>query len=1126
MSLHRRVLLLSTLAALAALPSIAFDFPPWDTGHQSMEGDDGRRNNNPPPPGCNQSGSPVDVATGNFFQTFPILSIVGRGPALTVALNYHSFDGRIGPFGQGWSSSMDQRVIKMTDGAQITSMCAGPDGRRSRYVRNPDGSYTNAGYGNDRLTENPDGTFVLREKYGTLRNYSSNGLLASIVDRNGNTMTFQYDQTGFLTSATDASGRKVTFVKGASGKVASLSDPANRQFEFTYDANGLLTGIKDPLTNSTTMQYASNRQLSQLADPKGNVLLRATYNTNGTLATYTERGETWTVAYNSAASQTTETDSSGNRWVHTYNATGSITRTTYPVGGFMTRAYDARFNPSQFTDQNGNVTQTTYDPSGNPLVVKDALNNSVTTTYHPTFNFPLTTTDRLGNTTTFTYDVKGNLIKVADPLGNATQYEYDSAGQITKTIDPLGNATTTTYDSYGNVLTRTNALNQTSSATYDIIGNVTSVTDANGKTSQSTFDLNRHVTKSTDPIGGVTTFQFDASNNLTSATMPNGGVTVYQHDTLNRIQRVTNPIGRITTYAYDKKDNLVSRTDPNGVTTTYVYDAMSRMTNRNGGNDPLTGTYDGAGNLLTLRNNSTTLTYVYDALNRVVQAKTSASTYQPTTTITYTYDANSQRKTMTDPVGGLTTYSHDVASRLTSIQDPASQVFSFSHDGLSRRSAMTGPLGRSVGYTYNAVSRLTALTDQASAGNIAFAYTHDAVGNILSKSDNSGNHVYQYDSLYRLTAATHPGGQVAEAYAYDSMGNRLSSHRSATYAHDAANRLNADTAFDYAYDNNGNMIRKTLRAGGNVTTYSYDSENRLTSVQAGTGTVYSYRYDGFGRRISKLVAGTSTSQYIYDGLAIATEYSGVGALVAAYTNGENIDELLSIRRGGISAFAQKDHLGTVLRVFSAASVLHSIQLDSFGVEIGSTGSSQSPYGFTGREVDPESGLLYYRARYYDPAIGRFLSEDPIRFRGGRNFYSYARNNPGRFIDPLGLYTEYNSTTGQYTHVDPATGVRTPLGTGYAGTGDGRNNPDMENVPFIGPIPDGDYDLGEPYNNPNTGPYTMNLDPRPGTNTHGRDRFRFHGDNEEGDASEGCPIGNRNTRRRVNDDPDRLFRVVH
>ena len=102
MSLHRRLLLISAIASLAALPTYAFDFPPWDTGHQSMEGDDGRRNNNPPPPGCNMQGSPVDVATGNFTQTFPILNIVGRGPALRVLLNYHSFDGRIGPFGQGW----------------------------------------------------------------------------------------------------------------------------------------------------------------------------------------------------------------------------------------------------------------------------------------------------------------------------------------------------------------------------------------------------------------------------------------------------------------------------------------------------------------------------------------------------------------------------------------------------------------------------------------------------------------------------------------------------------------------------------------------------------------------------------------------------------------------------------------------------------------------------------------------------------------------------------------------------------------------------------------------------------------------------------------------------------------
>src|SRR5207248_11219604 len=140
-----------------------------------------------------------------------------------------------------------------------------------------------------------------------------------------------------------------------------------------------------------------------------------------------------------------------------------------------------------------------------------------------------------------------------------------------------------------------------------------------------------------------------------------------------------------------------------------------------------------------------------------------------------------RRTPMTDASGGATNYAYDAALRLTSIQDPASQTFGFSYDALSRRTGMTGPLGHAVTYGYDAAGRISALNDQASAGNLAFSYTRDAVGNILSKADNLGNHVYGYDSLFRLTSAMHPAGQTTEAYAYDSMGNRTSSHLSTAY---------------------------------------------------------------------------------------------------------------------------------------------------------------------------------------------------------------------------------------------------------------------------------------------------------------------------------------------------------
>jgi hypothetical protein len=131
------------------------------------------------------------------------------------------------------------------------------------------------------------------------------------------------------------------------------------------------------------------------------------------------------------------------------------------------------------------------------------------------------------------------------------------------------------------------------------------------------------------------------------------------------------------------------------------------------------------------------------------------------------------------------------------------------------------------------------------------------------------------------------------------------------------------------------------------------------------------------------------------------------------------------------------------------------------------------------------------------------------------------------VDPLGLYWEYAQSTGQMTYVDNLTGDRTANGSGYSGQGAGVNNPAMQSQAYVGPIPQGTYDIGQAYRHQNLGSVTMNLDPRPGTNTFGRDLFRIHGDNscQCQSASEGCIVLPRSVRERINNSIDRELRVV-
>jgi RHS repeat-associated protein len=357
---------------------------------------------------------------------------------------------------------------------------------------------------------------------------------------------------------------------------------------------------------------------------------------------------------------------------------------------------------------------------------------------------------------------------------------------------------------------------------------------------------------------------------------------------------------------------------------------------------------------------------------------------------------------MTDPSGGVTRYAYDAGSRLTSITYPSGAAVTFQYDSLSRRTQMTRPGNAVTNYSYDADGRLTSLTHQSAAGSLSFSYTFDRAGNRLSATDNAGTHSYIYDTLYQLTSAAHPAGQQpSESYTYDAGNNRTASHLSGTYSYNAANRLTADSQFDYAYDANGNLTTKTERATGKVTSYSYDSENQLTRIDLPAGASVTYKYDGLGRRIEKNVSGTVT-RYVYDGQNVLAEYAADGSVTARYMHGPEIDELLAVAHGSTLSLVDADATGSVRRIVTGASVSASYDYDSFGRIVAQTGSALSSYYFQGREFDQESGLYYYRARYYDPQVGRFITEDPIGFSGSTNFYQFVGNNPVNALDPLGL----------------------------------------------------------------------------------------------------------------------------
>jgi len=988
---------------------MAFHAPPWDTGHNSFSGDPGDTNTDPGTcdgscghcPCTGKAMSPVEAASGDFIHSLRVLQISGLGPSLDVALTYNSEDLRRGPFGAGWVSSNEQRIVETTDGTNGFAIYSMADGKRERFSRNQDGTYTPPPRLFTTLTKTPDGTFTLRNKYGEIRRFNAQGQLVAIVDRNGNALSLTYDTTGFMTGLTDATGRSVTLAKGADGRVESITDPANRLFKFAYDASGNLTRYTDPLGSATTYQYDSANNMTAIVDPRGNTLMRLTYDSTGRVSQHVDGAETWTYTYSPSTKRTTKRDSQNNTWTFDYNDNGNITKETDPFGKVEQFTVDANLNVTQYVDKNGNTSKYTYDSFGNQLTVTDALNNVRTMSYEPVFSRPVTVRDALGNITRFEYDSKGNLTKITDALGDVTAFTYDSKGLPTQVRDALGQATTFQYDASGNLIRTTDPLGNPASATFDILGRLLTATDADGHTTSFTYDGADRLIKTMNVLIGATVYEYDASGNLTATTSPNMARTTSSYDALDRQTSVTNPLGQVTTYGYDRRGNVATKQDPKGQIITYTHDALDRVTRKAKPDDTVDYTYDAEGNPLTVRDADSNLTFVYDALNRVAEARTGATVAQPSSTVRYSYNGNGKRITMTDITGGVTRYTYDALSRLTSLSDPASNTFTFTYDGLSRRVGVSRPAGLSTTYAYDAAGRLTNLVHTGGPGTLQYSYTYSNTGERKTLLDNNGSHTYVYDELYRLNGAAHPAGNPTESYSYDGVGNRTSSHSSASYSYDAANRLKADAAFDYIYDLNGNLTQKTERATGLMTRFTFDSENQLIGIALPDGTTASYRYDGMGRRIEKNING-AISQQVYEGLDVLAEYVG-GVLTSQFTYGPGIDEVLSVRQGTLTAIFQSDVQGSVKRVVRSDGVeLASYVFDSFGRIISTTGSIPTRYAFQGREFDSESGLYYFRARYYDPKSGRFLTQEPNPLVRQLNLYTFVQNDPVNLIDPLGL----------------------------------------------------------------------------------------------------------------------------
>jgi len=884
--------------------------------------------------------------------------------------------------------------------------------------------------------------------------YDTANRITQVTDAAGRVLNFNYPdgKTAQAQSLSDTVGTVATYAYAS--YCPAVTSCTNLLKTVTY-ADG----------SSLNFQYlGSGNRITNVADGDGKTLEAHTYDSSGRGLTSAKANGVEMVSVTYTASGTTEvTNSAGAQTRYGYYPVGGRTRVSSVTGpGCATCgsantsfAYDANGNKTAITDANGNTVQYTYDASSNVLssTAHADANTTVTTQYtYNSFGEVLTATDPLGNVTTNSYDAKGNLLSTMTPspdgvqAPSVTKFGYDAKGELTSVTDPLNHVTTLAYTLAGLVQSVTDAQSNTTQYGYDARGNRTSVTDALQNVTKFAYDAMNRLTNVTYPDNSTASFAYDQRGRRISSTDGNGHVTKYAYDDADRLITVTDAANNVTAYAYDNESNLTSITDAMNRVTSFTYDSQNRVVQTTFPSKLAeTYTYDGNSNLLTKTDRKgQTISYTYDGLNRLTSKSTGVQykydldsrlqqvsdstgaysfsydnlgrllgtstqySFLPGQTFSnkYLYDAASNRTGYTDPANGSNTYGYDSLNRLTALNAAVGGQFTFSYDALGRRNQLGRPNGVNTAYQYDSLSRLQVVLHQTGAGADAStldgaAYTYDNAGNRTSKTNEMSGVTenYGYDPIYELKQVMQ-AGSVSEAYSYDAVGNRLSTAVDTGWNYNSSNELTARPGLSYTYDNNGNML---TRSDG--TQFTWDIENRLTQVtQPGGGTV-TFQYDPFGRRVQKASAA-GTTNYVYDAANVAAQLDASGNVVAEYAQGEGVDEPLALQRNGATAFYQADGLGSIISLTDASgAVTDTYAYDAFGNVI-ADGSTVNPYRYTGREWDAETGLYYYRARYYDPQTGRFINEDPIGWVAGPNGYAYVANNPLYFTDPEGLMAHF------------------------------------------------------------------------------------------------------------------------
>jgi RHS repeat-associated protein len=633
--------------------------------------------------------------------------------------------------------------------------------------------------------------------------------------------------------------------------------------------------------------------------------------------------------------------------------------------------------------------------------------------------------DPHGRTLRLGYTDAGELAAVTDAEGHVTSYALDDRGQVVRVVDPLGGETWVQRDACGRPVAIRRPDSSWLRLSYDPEGNIIEETDGLGNVTHFRYAGLNKLIERVDPAGGVVRYSYDTEQDLVGVTNELGEKYRIEVDKAGRVVRECGFDGRTLEFWYDKAGRCIEIVNGQKKRTKIERDALGRVVKRVVPRKPVFGDpipkgheyeygYDALDSLVRAKNDACEVTFVRDARRRVVEERVNGHVVQSR------YDSSGSRTGRRTSLGHETLYDFDGNSGLLGVTFGLDARWTdFSPESLAAGGAVRAP--------WQARFRRDALgseTERQLPGGVVSRWDRDPTGrpavhrvwrgdvSVMATGyrwrsmeqlaglidTQTGPTWFEHDARSYLIAAVRPDGPV-EHRAPDAAGNVYRSPERIDRVYGAGGRLEEAGGVRYVHDDDGQLVEKVL-PDGRSWKYAWDHAGQLEAVTRPDGQEVRFTYDALERRVTKTFAGTTT-RYVWDGDELVHELvEGAEPVTWVFEPGTfaPLAKIEGEKRYGVVT----DHLGTPVALFDEAGELAwKAQIDVYGVARTGVMRTACPWRWPGQYEDEETGLYYNRFRYYDPEMGRYTSQDPIRLDGGLLQYGYV-SDPLTWIDPYGL----------------------------------------------------------------------------------------------------------------------------